>query len=68
MSTSFSVGQRVRHGGTGEVGVLIHLWFDPDMGCDDAYVAFLGDVFPQGKPNQRPYVLRYATSSLENYP
>lgn len=30
----------------------------------DCYVAFFGDEFPNGKPSEKPYVLRYAVTSL----
>lgn len=59
------VGQRVRLSDTREVGVVIHLWIDPELGVEDAYVAFFGQEFPEGKPDQKPYVLRYFAGSLE---
>ena len=62
---SIQIGQRVRHLGTGEVGIVVHLWVDPETGAEDAYVAFFGQNFPMGKPAEVPYVLRYFLSSLE---
>lgn len=59
------VGQRVRLSDTREVGVVIHLWIDPELGVEDAYVAFFGQEFPQGKPSRESYVLRYFADSLK---
>ena len=30
----------------------------------DCYIAFFGDAFPDGKPDEKPYVLRYAAVGL----
>jgi len=57
-------GQRVKHRGTGEVGVVVCAWEDAS-GDVDAYVAFFGESFPEGEPSAKPYVLRYYSSSLE---
>jgi hypothetical protein len=57
-------GQRVKHRGTGEVGIVVHAWADA-AGDTDAYVAFFGEEFPEGAPEAKPYVLRYFESSLE---
>jgi hypothetical protein len=57
-------GQRVKHRGTGEVGVVVCAWRDAS-GDVDAYVAFLGQAFPEGEPSNKPYLLRYYESSLE---
>lgn len=47
-----------------EVGVVVHCWFDDEIGAHDCYVAFFGDAIPEGKPSVKPYVLRYASTSL----
>jgi hypothetical protein len=62
---NIQIGQRVRHISTGEVGIVVHVWIDPETDAEDAYVAFFGRDFPAGKPAEIPYVLRYFTSSLE---
>jgi len=35
------------------------------MQAYDCYVAFFGGSLPTGAPNERPYVLRYFSTSLE---
>lgn len=47
-----------------EVGVVVHCWMDPEHGFYDCYVAFFGDALPSGAPDDRPYILRYAATSL----
>ncbi len=64
-STSvLKIGDPVRHLDTGEVGVVVWMWDVDDSGAD-AYVAFYGDSFPVEEPTDKPYVLRYYTTSLE---
>lgn len=60
-------GDRVvyRGGENPEYGIVIHVWHNEEIDCEDAYVAFFGDDFPTGKKPAKPYVLRYFTSSLE---
>ena len=58
-------GIKVRLVSTGEVGVVVHTWKDEIMDSIDCHVAFYGNNFPQGKPKEPPYVLRYLESSLE---
>jgi hypothetical protein len=48
-----------------EYGVVIHCWDDDDIQAWDCYVGFFGSTFPTGKPNEKPYVLRYAVTSLD---
>ncbi|MEZ6064228.1 MAG: hypothetical protein R3B90_00635 [Planctomycetaceae bacterium] len=48
-----------------ECGVVVHLWSDPETGDEDAYIAFFGDHFPNGKPASKPYILRYFVTGLE---
>jgi len=59
------IGQKVKLVSTGEVGIIVWLWTDPDTGAEDAYVAFFGKRFPMNLPENKPYILRYFTSSLE---
>ena len=47
-----------------EFGVVVHCWMSDEIGGYDCYVAFFGNEFPNGRPKQKPYVLRYAASSL----
>jgi hypothetical protein len=62
-----SVGDRVRLKSTGEVGIVIWAWDDTFVGRD-TYVAFFGGDFPKGAPVVQPYILKYASSSLELFP
>ncbi len=61
-------GTKVRYDGLAEggpeYGVVVHCWLDEDIGFFDCYVAFFGAGFPEAAPKNRPYVLRYASSSL----
>jgi hypothetical protein len=65
-----SPGTRGRHDGLSEAdggpeyGVVIHCWEDDEIGAFDCYVAFFGRAFPSAKPEEKPYVLRYAANSL----
>ena len=59
------VGAKVRSMATGEVGIVIHSWFNEKLDSQDNYVAFFGTVYPQGEPRDIPYVLRYLSDSLE---
>lgn len=57
--------RRINHPGDGwEDGVIVHCWLDDQLGVFDCYVAFFGDAIPDGKPPEKPYVLRYAATSL----
>jgi hypothetical protein len=49
---------------TSEFGVVVHCWLDEEIGMFDCYVAFFGGSFPEGKPEEKPYVLRYGATSL----
>jgi hypothetical protein len=65
-------GTRVRHDVywnddehlSSEFGVVVHCWFDDEMGLFDCYIAFFGDALPSDKPAEKPYILRYATVGL----
>ena len=48
-----------------EVGVVVHMWTDTETGLDDAYIAILGQEFPDGKPIEKPSIFRYFVSGLE---
>lgn len=47
-----------------ELGVVVHSWLDEELGEQDCYVAFFGNVLPDGRPAEKPYILRYAARSL----
>lgn len=60
-------GTRVRRDdleGEPEFGIVIHCWLSDEIGGYDCHVAFYGDGLPAGKPEDKPYVLRYASTSL----
>lgn len=65
MDMNFQLGDRVKHIGTGECGIIVSTWRDEELDIEDCYVAFFGETFPTGKPETIPYVLRYSQSSLE---
>lgn len=47
-----------------ERGVVVYSWYDESIGGFDCYVAFFGTEMPSGPPLEKPYILRYASSSL----
>lgn len=49
-----------------EYGVVVHCWRHEELGYGfyDCYVAFFGGTFPSGEPADKPYILRYAASTL----
>lgn len=47
-----------------EYGVVVHCWRDADIDFWDCYVAFFGQSWPEGQPDEKPYILRYAAGSL----
>ena len=51
-----------------EFGVVVHSWFNKEIGGYDCYVAFFGAAMPSAAPDQTPYVLRYASTSLTVLP
>ena len=53
---------------TSEFGVVVHCWEDPEHAFYDCYVAFFGDSIPDGKPEDKPYVLRYSAAVLATIP
>ncbi len=65
MPVSYYVGQYVKLSSTGEVGVMVCIWIDPVTEAEDAYIAFFGEELPKGRPIEKPYILRYFTSSLQ---
>ena len=48
-----------------EVGVVVHCWLDEKVGFHDCYVAFFGSTFPSAALPKPPYVLKYASTSLD---
>lgn len=48
-----------------ECGIVVHCWMNEEIHGYDCYVAFFGQAFPVGKPSCIPYVLRYASVSLD---
>ena len=64
-----SPGTRGRYDGLDkggpEYGVVVHCWDDDEIDGYDCYVAFFGSTVPSGKPEEKPYVLRYAATSLK---
>ena len=46
-----------------EYGIVVHGWLEDTIGYD-CYVAFFGTSIPTGQPEEPPYVLRYAATSL----
>jgi len=61
-------GTRVRLDGQDwggpEYGVVVHCWQEEEIQAWDCYVAFFGNNLPEGAPTERPYILRYASTSL----
>lgn len=47
-----------------EDGIVVHCWLSEEIGAHDCYIAFFGDAIPEGEPTEKPYVLRYASTSL----
>lgn len=61
-------GTHVRYDGIEdgpEFGVVVHSWYSREIGGYDCYVAFFGNAFPTGAPEHKPYILRYASASLD---
>lgn len=61
-------GTRVRYDGLEEggpeYGIVVHCWHEVEISGYDCYVAFFGPALASGKLEEKPYVLRYAASSL----
>lgn len=66
--TYLTPGTQVRYDGLvdggPEYGVVVHCWYEPEIYGHDCYVAFFGPEMPSGQPSEKPYILRYAASSL----
>jgi hypothetical protein len=64
----FPPGTAVRYDGLQkggpEYGVVVHCWFEDEIGAYDCYVAFFGNELPTRKPAEKPYILRYLSTSL----
>ena len=65
MVENLSIGMKVRLKSTGEVGIVIWTWHNEFLSAQDCYVAFFGKELPEGEPTEKPYVLRYISTSLE---
>lgn len=50
--------------GVPEYGVVVHCWLEEEIGGYDCYVAFFGSRHPAVRPAHKPYILRYASTSL----
>jgi hypothetical protein len=66
MDDAIAIGDRVRLVSTGEVGIVVWSWTSDVVG-PECYVAFFGAEFPSCEPTDRPYLLRYAASSLQKF-
>ena len=42
-----------------ELGIVVSCWLDSEMGEFDCYFASFGNEMPEGKPSERPPILRY---------
>lgn len=57
--------RRVNHpGDSWEEGIVVHCWCEGELGIFDCYVAFFGASIPEGRPSEKPYIMRYASTSL----
>ena len=62
-----SPGTKVVHesvNGILEYGVIVYCWISAVIKAYDCYVAFFGEKMPDGEPDGKPYILRYAVTSL----
>ena len=59
------VGTRVKVISTGEVGIVVYSWEYKILQTTDNYIACFGYFFPENEPTEKPYILRYLDSSLE---
>jgi hypothetical protein len=48
-----------------EFGIVVACWDEKKICGYDCYVAFFGAGLPDGKPAEKPYVLRFAATSLK---
>lgn len=46
-----------------EYGIVVQCWFEDTIGEYDCYIAFYKND-NEGKPVEKPYILRYAVNSL----
>ena len=63
VKVGYKVGDKVMLTSTEEKGVVVSCWVN-ELGGEEAYIAFFGNEFPTGKPEDKPYVLHYATGAL----
>lgn len=50
--------------GSWEDGIVVHCWQSEVIDAHDCYVALFGKCIPTGQPAVKPYLLRYASTSL----
>lgn len=50
--------------GSWEDAFVAHCLMSPETDAHDCYVAFFGEAIPTGRPAVKPYLLRYACTSL----
>ena len=50
--------------GSWEDGIVVHCWRNEEIDAHDCYVAFFGECIPRDQPAVKPYLLRYASTSL----
>jgi hypothetical protein len=53
---------------TPEFGIVVQCRLDDQIGMFECYVAFFGTEFPDGKPLEKSYILRYGATSLTVLP
>ena len=57
-------GTPVRHPDTGEEGLVLHCWMNAEFQGWDCYVALFAGRRPDWRTDERPQILRYASTSL----
>ena len=57
-------GTVVRLSDTGEEGLVVHRWMRQEIQAPDCYVALLTGQRPDWRTDERPQILRYASTSL----
>ena len=65
-SSKYKAGDLVRIS-TGEAGCVVWSWLNEEFDVVEYYVAFFGTKLPEGKPSEKPYVLRFAETSISAF-
>lgn len=65
MKNKYNIGDLVVLESSTEVGVIVWSWYNEEIYSYDYYVAFFGASLPHGEPTEKPYILRYAETSLK---